>query len=89
MTASTTQNATNPVDVSTLSFEIALAELEKIVAQLEQGDVGLEDSIRIYERGEALKKRCADLLAIAEQKIEKITLNGQNQPTGTAPLDSE
>lgn len=89
MTGSTTENPASAEDVSALSFENALAELEKIVARLEQGDVGLEDSIRIYERGEALKKRCAELLAVAEQKIEKITLNGQGQPAGTQPLDAD
>ncbi len=76
-------------DVSGLSFEAALAELEKIVGQLEQGSVGLEDSIRIYERGEALKKHCSRLLAIAEQRIEKIALGPDGRPAGTEPLDLE
>jgi exodeoxyribonuclease VII small subunit len=76
-------------DVSGLSFEAALAELEKIVGQLEQGSVGLEDSIRIYERGEALKKHCSRLLASAEQRIEKIALGPDGRPAGTEPLDLE
>ncbi len=45
-------------DIGTMSFEHALAELEQIVHKLEQGDVPLEDSIRIYERGAALKAHC-------------------------------
>ncbi len=48
--------------IKALSFEAALAELEKIVGKLERGDVELEQSIKIYERGEALKNHCAALL---------------------------
>jgi exodeoxyribonuclease VII small subunit len=76
-------------DVAGLTFEVALAELEKIVDQLEKGAVGLEDSIRIYARGEALKTHCARLLASAEQRIEKITLGPDGRPAGAEPLDVE
>jgi exodeoxyribonuclease VII small subunit len=76
-------------DISGLSFEAALAELEKIVDQLEKGAVGLEDSIRIYARGEALKTHCSKLLASAEQRIEKITLGPDGRPAGAEPLDVE
>ena len=78
-----------PGDISTLSFEKALAELETIVAKLEGGKVDLEDSIRIYERGEALRKHCEAKLAEAEARIEKITLSPQGKPTGTTKLDVE
>ncbi|WP_246164322.1 exodeoxyribonuclease VII small subunit [Blastochloris sulfoviridis] len=76
-------------DVATLSFEKALDELEKIVGRLERGDVPLEESIAIYERGEALKARCSQLLAEAEARIERITLSADGKPSGTAPLDPE
>jgi exodeoxyribonuclease VII small subunit len=76
-------------DVGTLSFEKALDELEKIVGRLERGDVPLEESIAIYERGEALKARCSQLLAEAEARVERITLSAEGKPTGTAPLDPE
>ncbi|ACK50073.1 exodeoxyribonuclease VII, small subunit [Methylocella silvestris BL2] len=76
-------------DVASLPFEAALAELEKIVDQLEKGAVGLEESIAIYERGEALKAHCARLLTSAEQRIEKITLGPDGRPSGTEPLDVE
>ncbi|ALK09724.1 exodeoxyribonuclease VII small subunit [Blastochloris viridis] len=76
-------------DITTLSFETALGELEKIVGRLERGDVPLEESIAIYERGEALKARCSQLLAEAEARVERITLNADGKPTGTAPLDPE
>jgi exodeoxyribonuclease VII small subunit len=76
-------------DIKTLSFEKALALLEEIVAKLESGKVDLEESIRIYERGEALRKHCETKLAEAEARIEKITLGAGGKPTGTAPLDVE
>ena len=74
-------------DLSALSFEKAVAELEGIVARLERGDVALEDSIAIYERGEALKKHCETLLSAAEARIEKIRLDRAGKPQGTEPLD--
>ena len=75
-------------DVKRMSFEEALAELERIVSQLERGDVPLDRSIRIYERGEKLKGHCDRLLTAAEDKVEKIKLNRAGKPTGTEPLDS-
>ncbi|MGD9478188.1 UNVERIFIED_ORG: exodeoxyribonuclease VII small subunit [Roseateles sp. XES5] len=83
---STTPSAPGP-DVSALSFEQAVEELEKIVAALERGDVPLDRSIEIYERGEALKKHCETLLSAAENRIEKIRLDRAGKPQGTEPLD--
>lgn len=74
-------------DIAGLPFEKALAELEGIVTRLESGKVDLEQSIAIYERGEALKKHCETLLKDAEARIEKITLKPDGTPAGTAPLD--
>lgn len=74
-------------DIAALPFEQAMAELEGIVERLEKGSVALEESIAIYERGEALKKHCETLLKSAEQRIEKITLGADGKPTGTEPLD--
>ena len=74
-------------EVPQLSFEKALAELESIVQKLERGDVALEESVAIYERGEALKRRCEELLRQAEARVEKITLDSSGKPTGTEPLD--
>lgn len=76
-------------DIGAMPFERALAELEIVVDKLEKGAVSLEELIAIYARGEALKKRCEDLLKNAEQKIEKITLGANGKPTGTEPLDVE
>ncbi|WP_022722112.1 exodeoxyribonuclease VII small subunit [Rhodopseudomonas sp. B29] len=76
-------------DVKKLSFERALEELEGIVKRLEDGKVPLEESVAIYERGEALKRRCEELLRQAEARVDKITTDSQGAPTGTAPLDVE
>jgi exodeoxyribonuclease VII small subunit len=76
-------------DIRTMSFEQALEALERIVDNLEKGDVPLDQSIRIYERGEALKKHCDALLKAAEDKVEKIRLSRDGTPAGTEPLDGE
>ncbi|KQZ12839.1 MULTISPECIES: exodeoxyribonuclease VII small subunit [unclassified Mesorhizobium] len=76
-------------DVKAMSFEQALDALEKIVDDLERGDVPLDQSIRIYERGEALKAHCDRLLKSAEDKVEKIRLSREGRPVGTEPLDAE
>jgi exodeoxyribonuclease VII small subunit len=74
-------------DVQRLPFEKAIEELELIVKRLEEGKVPLEESVAIYERGEALKRRCEELLRQAEARVEKITLDAGGKPTGTEPLD--
>ena len=76
-------------DIATMPFEAALAELEQIVDQLEKGAVALDESIRLYERGEALKKRCDELLKNAEMRIEKITLAADGGFKGVVPLDND
>ncbi len=72
-----------------MNFEAALDELEQIVAKLEGGDVELEESIAIYERGDALRAHCDALLKKAEAKVQKITLDAEGKPAGTEPLDVE
>ena len=74
-------------DVNKLSFERAIEELESIVKRLEDGKVPLEESVAIYERGEALKRRCEELLRQAEARVDKITTDSRGQVTGTEPLD--
>lgn len=74
-------------DVNTLPFERAIEELESIIKRLEEGRVPLAESVEIYERGEALKKRCEELLKAAEMRVEKITTDAGGRPIGTAPLD--
>jgi exodeoxyribonuclease VII small subunit len=76
-------------DIAEMPFEAALAELEEIVDHLEKGAVALDESIRLYERGEALKKRCDELLKNAEMRIEKITLSADGAIRGVVTLDDE
>ena len=70
-----------------LPFEKALEQLEEIVRRLERGDVPLDESVAIYERGEALKRRCEELLRQAEARVDKITTDASGQASGTEPLD--
>ena len=71
--------------VAEMSFEDAMKELEAVVNRLESGDVPLEDSIKLYERGAALKEHCQKKLAEAEEKVAQITLDGDGKPKGTDP----
>jgi exodeoxyribonuclease VII small subunit len=72
--------------VEEMSFEEAMKALEAVVTALERGDVALEDSIRLYERGAALKARCEAKLKEAEEKVAQITLDAEGNPTGTVPV---
>jgi len=76
-------------DISGLSFEDALKQLETIVRELEQGNVPLERSIEMYERGDALRKHCDTLLKSAEAKVEKIQLGQNGDASGTEALDPQ
>jgi exodeoxyribonuclease VII small subunit len=76
-------------DVAELTFEKALAELEGIVTRLERGDVPLEESVTIYERGEALKKRCEALLSQADDRVQKISADRDGAAVGTEALDPQ
>ena len=77
----------NNNDIKKMPFERAIEELETIVKRLEEGKVPLEESVAIYERGEVLKRRCEELLRLAEARVEKITFDAAGKPTGTEPLD--
>ncbi len=74
--------------VADLSFEEALKELEVVVGRLERGDVALDDSIKLYERGAQLKARCEAKLNEAQEKVDKITFAENGEPKGTQPLDA-
>ena len=81
--------ATKHLDIKDMSFEKALKELESIVGRLEGGQVELEESISIYERGEALKAHCDHLLKQAEAKVERLTFNQAGEPAGTQPFKAQ
>ena len=73
----------DPKPIEEMSFEEAIRELETVVNALDRGDVPLEDSITLYERGAALKARCEAKLKEAEEKVAQITLDADGQATGT------
>jgi exodeoxyribonuclease VII small subunit len=66
-------------DLSTMSYEAALAELDEIIARLERGDVELEAAISAYERGAALTRHCAQLLDRTEQKITQLVVRAAGE----------
>ena len=73
--------------VEEMSFEEAMAELEQVLGKLERGDVALDNSIRLYERGAALKTRCETKLKEAEEKVAAITLDADGNPAGLKPVN--
>ena len=80
--------ANNGPDISAMSFEEALRSLEDVVRRLEGGDVPLDESIALYERGEALRRHCQARLDAAQERIEKIVAGPDGKPQGTAPFDA-
>jgi len=73
--------------IDEMSFEEAIRELEAVVTALDRGDVALEESIKLYERGAALKARCETKLKEAEEKVAQITLDADGQPNGAKPVE--
>lgn len=84
MAAKAKSDEAAPVDQ--MSFETALRELESIVSRLEQGEVELEASIALYERGQALKAHCEAKLKAAEGRLEKV-VQGARGAEGLEPMD--
>ena len=74
-------------DITKMSFEDALRALEEVVRKLESGEVPLDDSISLYERGEELRKHCQARLDAAQARIEKIVAGPDGKPAGTRPFD--
>ena len=74
-------------EIAEMSFEEAMKELEATVGRLEHGEATLEDSIRLYERGAALRAHCDTVLRAAEERVEKITLAANGQPSGSVPVE--
>ena len=73
--------------IAAMSFEDAIRELEQVVGALDRGDVALEESIKLYERGAALKPHSEPKLKEAEEKVAQITLDSNGQPTGATPVE--
>ena len=79
----------NAADITALSFEDALRALEDVVRKLESGEVPLDDSISLYERGEQLRKHCQARLDAAQQRIERIVAGPDGAAAGVQPFDGE
>ena len=75
--------------VSSLSFEVALSELEEIVRRLEAGKSSLEDAIKAYERGAALKQHCEVKLREAKARVEKINVSAEGECNKLEPANLE
>jgi exodeoxyribonuclease VII small subunit len=75
-------------EIAEMSFEEALRALEEVVRRLESGDVPLEESIGLYERGEALRRHCQARLDAAQARIEKIVAGPDGKAAGTVPFDA-
>ncbi len=75
-------------DLSQMSFEDALRALEDVVRRLEGGDVPLDESIGLYERGEALRRHCQARLDAAQARIDKIIQGPDGKASGTVPFDA-
>jgi exodeoxyribonuclease VII small subunit len=73
--------------IADMSFEDALRALEQVVARLEGGEVPLDESISLYERGEELRKHCQARLDAAQARIEKIVAGPDGKAAGTQPFD--
>ncbi len=73
--------------IEEMSFEDAIRELETVVSSLDRGDVALDDSIKLYERGAKLKARCEAKLKEAEEKVAQITLDADGNPAGAKPVE--
>lgn len=73
--------------IAALSFEAALKRLEEIVRMLESGEASLDQSIELYNEGDALRRQCEARLEAAQARIEKIQLGRDGAPAGTAPFD--
>ncbi|WP_134725038.1 exodeoxyribonuclease VII small subunit [Paracoccus luteus] len=74
-------------EIDSLSFEDAMKELEATVGRLEHGDATLEQSIALYERGALLRAHCERRLRAAEERVEKIMLAANGEPSGTTPVE--
>jgi exodeoxyribonuclease VII small subunit len=77
------------MDTTIKDFEAAIAELEGIVKKLEEGDLALEKSLELYERGVQLSRFCHTRLEDAEKRIEILNERGDLRPAGAFMKDDE
>ncbi len=75
-------------DIAAMSYEQALRALEEVVRRLESGEVALDESIALYERGELLRRHCQSRLDAAQARIEAIVADADGRAVGTRPFDA-
>jgi exodeoxyribonuclease VII small subunit len=76
--AATPANTAAP-SADSLTYEQAIAELEGIIERIEQGEIGLQESLEAYRRGAALLRRCTGILEAAEQQVEELAAGGLDE----------
>lgn len=74
--------AAEPEGEEAITFEQAVEELQALIDRIEQGEIGLEESVKAYQRGVQLLKRCRSVLDVAEQEIKQMTAEGEPKATG-------
>jgi len=82
-----TQREDIPKDIAAMKFEVAMAELEEIVQDLEGGQVDLDASIALYSRGALLKRHCEAKLNAASEQVEKIVTDDDGNAQSVEPAD--
>ncbi|HET7676667.1 MAG TPA: exodeoxyribonuclease VII small subunit [Candidatus Limnocylindrales bacterium] len=89
--AGTPSDGGPPADVAAMAFDAALGELQQVVARLESGNLPLEESIALYERGVALHDHCARLLSDAELRVQRLVqqAGGALRTIDLSPDDAE
>ena len=84
-----TAAAPSAPDVAAMTFEDALRALENVVRRLESGDVPLDESITLYEQGEALRGHCQARLDAAQARIDQIVRGPDGSAAGVRPFDDD
>ncbi len=79
------KTSAKPPKPESMSYEEAIGELESIIGAIEQGEVGLEESLTRYSRGADLLKRCRSILEKAEQDLQRLTPLGETKAKGDPP----
>lgn len=82
------QGRADPADISSLSYEAALAQLDALIQKLEGGSIALEDAIAAYERGTRLARHCEELLDRTERRVSALMVGADGRMT-ERPLEIE
>lgn len=82
------ENRENPQDsIESLSYERAIEELQQIIDRIETGQIGLEESLKAYERGVRLQEHCQQILSTTEQRVQELSLRATPRARTSANAD--